>query len=88
MGDSTTFVLGFVNIIENAWLWEASCRNVKAFHRSLVDEIISSTTIKKCVFGHFVFVEKKANINAILSFTNIHGTYLRSLNQGCWSKRT
>ena len=76
MGDSSTLILSFVHIVEGAGFQEALCRNVEAVHCSLVDKIIGSTTVEECIFSHFVFVKKEADINAVLSVINIHCTYL------------
>ena len=81
MSDSSTFIFSFVDVVEDAGSWEAFCPDVKSFYCSSVYEVVSGTTIKYCDFGHFLFVKKEGDIDAIL-FTNIHGTYLRSLNQG------
>ena len=76
MSDSSAFILGFINVVEDARFCEASHENVKTIHRSLVDKIIGSTTVQERFFGHFVFVKNKADINAVLLITNIHSTYL------------
>ena len=77
MGDPPTFILGFVNIIEDARCWEVTYGDTEVIHHSLmINEIVGSATVEKRVFGHFVFVKQEADINAIPFVTNIHGTYL------------
>ena len=86
MRDSPASILGFIDVVEDAGSVEALRRNAEAFRGVLVDEVIGGATIQKRLFGHFFFVKGEADINAILPFTNIHGTYLRSLARGRRSK--
>ena len=76
MGYLPTFILDLIDVIEDTGYWEASCGDMEAIHCPLVHKIISSTTVKECAFGHFVFVKKEVDINAVLSVANIHSTYL------------
>ena len=75
MSDLSAFILGFVDVVEDVRLCETSRRNVKTIHHSLVDKIIGGATVQECHFGHFVFVENEADINAVLLIANIHSTY-------------
>ena len=86
MSDASTLILSFVDIIEDSCSGKALCGDVEVFHHFVIDEVISSTAIEKCVFGHFVFIEQEPDINAVLCITNIHGMYLPSLDWGRWSK--
>ena len=76
MSDLSTLVLGFVDIVEDARFCEALRGNVKMIHCPLVDKVIGSATVQERFFGHFVFVENEADINAVLPIANIHSTYL------------
>ena len=46
VGDSSTFILGFVDIVEDAGLWEALHVNVETFYCFLVYKVVSGTTVK------------------------------------------
>ena len=76
MSDSSTFILCFVDVVEDVRFRKLSCRDVKVIHHSLINEIVGSATVKEGVFSHFIFVEKEADINAVLSIANIHDMYL------------
>ena len=76
MSNLSTFILCFVDVVEDVRFRKLSCRDVKAIHCSLINEIVGSAAVEEGIFGHFIFVEKEADINAVLSVANIHGTYL------------
>ena len=86
MSDASTLILSFINIIEDSCSGKALCGDVEAFHCFVIDEVIGSTAIEKCIFSHFVFIKQEPDINAVLCVTNIHGMYLRSLDWGHRSK--
>jgi hypothetical protein len=76
VGDSSAFILSFIDVVEDARSFKTFRRNVKVIHHSLVDKIVGSATVQKHIFSHFVFVKNEADINAVLPTANIHGMYL------------